>query len=300
MTPRKNTLEIAKATVGCDPEFFLCNSKGSIISAIGHVPGSKEEPHYLNSQAGLQTDNVAVEFASGVVEDVDDLVTHIRATFKQITELLPEGHTLAVLPSTVFPEQELEHPQAREFGCSPDYNVWSMTQNEPPKPDDENLRSCGGHLHVGHPSLKEFSGKTMMVKVMDCLHGLVSTVLDNSPEAVVRRQLYGKAGCHRPTSYGIEYRVLSNYWLKHPLLVRLQYSLVEDCLNILENGGGKDLIASMGSKNIQEVINKGDDKEARSLVNTFIMHHLSTQSKNLLNNCTALGDEDQLNKAWGL
>ena len=112
MTPRRDTLEIKKPTVGCDPEFFLCNPKGSIISAIGHVPGTKEEPHYLNSQAGLQTDNVAVEFASGVVEDVDDLVTHIRATFKQITELLPEGHTLAVLPSTVFPDQELEHPQA--------------------------------------------------------------------------------------------------------------------------------------------------------------------------------------------
>lgn len=293
--------EIKRPTIGCDPEFFLVNPKGSIISAIGHIPGTKDNPHLLDTQAGLQTDNVAVEFASGVVKNVDDLITHIRGTFKEITNLLPEGHTLAVTPSTIFSDAELEDPQAKEFGCSPDFDVWSMTQNNPPTPVDPNLRSCGGHLHVGHNSLQEFSGKTMMVKLMDCFHGLVSTVLDCSKEATVRRELYGKAGCHRPTAYGIEYRVLSNYWLKHPLLVRLQYSLTEDCLNLLENGGGKELVEAIGPDNIQKTINTGDKTEALSLINTFIMYHLSTQSKNLMNSCTTIGGESiELSKAWGV
>lgn len=294
-----NKHEIAKPTIGCDPEFFLSNSKGSIISAIGYIPGSKDKPHLLKTQAGLQTDNVAVEFASGVVEDVDALVTHIRETFKEINELLPEGHTLAVASSATFPNSELEDDQAKEFGCSPDYDVWTMTQNNPPMPEDENLRSCGGHLHVGHPSLQDFKGKTLMVKLMDCFHGFVATVLDNSKDALKRRELYGKAGCHRPTAYGIEYRTLSNYWFKHPILVRLQHSLTEDCLNLLENEGGYDLIETIGAENIQATINKGSQSEAITLINSHIKQHLSTQTKNLLNECATLDmDTTKLSKAW--
>lgn len=297
----KSNKEIVKATIGTDPEFFLTDQKGSIISAIGIVPGSKDEVHPLDSKAGLQTDNVAVEFASVALDNIDSFITHIRETFKEIKNILPEGHSLAVTSSAVFPEAELEHPQAQEFGCSPDFNAWSMTMNEPPTPDDECLRSCGGHIHVGHPSLKTITCKVTMVKLMDCLHGLVSTCLDSSKEAVTRRELYGKAGCHRPTEYGVEYRVLSNYWLKHPILVRLQHSLTEDCLNVLENEGAADLITTVGGDNIQKAINTGNETMARGLINSHIMQHLSTQSKNLMNECSTLDVNDtELSKAWGV
>ena len=37
---------------------------------------------------------------------------------------------------------------------------------------------------------------------------------------LVRRQLYGSAGRFRPTSYGIEYRTLSNFWIWDQRLTR--------------------------------------------------------------------------------
>ena len=38
-----------------------------------------------------------------------------------------------------------------------------------------------------------------------------------------RRELYGKAGAYRVKPYGVEYRVLSNFWLKSPALMQWVY-----------------------------------------------------------------------------
>lgn len=287
-----------KATIGTDPEFFLTNDKGAVISAIPHVPGGKYEPHILPiSKSGLQTDNVAVEFATEPFDNVDAFINNLKETFKEIKALLPEGHGLAVLPSTIFPDSELQHEQAKEFGCSPDFDVWKMEQNEPPTPENQNLRSCGGHIHVGHEALEELGGKTMFVKLMDCFHGMVATVLDSSEDAIERRKLYGKAGCHRPTSYGIEYRVLSNYWLKHPKLVKLQYSLVEDALAILGIKGER-LIKTIGQDNIIKTINTGNKREAESIINSYIMYHMSQDSRRLYHECKELDQTAVLAGEW--
>ncbi len=50
----------------------------------------------------------------------------------------------------------------------------------------------------------------MQAAFADLFLGLPSAGADKQGK---RRELYGKAGRYRPTSYGIEYRVLSNYWL---------------------------------------------------------------------------------------
>lgn len=288
--------DIIKATFGTDPEFFLTKD-GKPVSAIELIPGTKYDPHTLPSGGGLQTDNVALEFASVAHADVNDLVDHIRDTFKEIKEVMPEGHEIAVLPSIVFPEEELQHEQAKEFGCSPDFNVWKMEQNEAPVPEDLSLRSCGGHIHVGHEALETLEGKMLFVKLMDVFHGLTSTVLDCSESSIVRRKLYGKAGCHRPTSYGIEYRVLSNYWLKNPMLVRLQHSLVMDALKIL-NDTGHGLIDAIGEDTIVKTINEGNEDEAQSIINSYVLFHMSLASRKLFWECKRLEASTELSPEW--
>ncbi len=47
--------------VGADPELMLVDSSGVLVSAIGIVPGTKEEPHPVSCGA-VQHDNVNAEF----------------------------------------------------------------------------------------------------------------------------------------------------------------------------------------------------------------------------------------------
>ena len=54
-------------------------------------------------------------------------------------------------------------------------------------------------------------------KELDYYLGLPSLLFDPDTS---RRKMYGKAGAFRPKPYGMEYRVLSNAWLKSPELIK--------------------------------------------------------------------------------
>lgn len=245
-------------TIGCDPEFFL-EKDGHLVSAIGHIKGTKEEPLWLKNGSGLQYDNVALEFCSPVCMDVSGFIGALRETFGLIKESVP--FKLLCIPSTFFPAKELETDEAQLFGCSPDYNVWEREVNDPPVPFDPTFRTCGGHVHVGAVSpgpydfLYQMDGKEQIIKAMDLIHGLSSLEIDASKQATLRRTLYGKAGCFRPKDYGVEYRTLSNFWLKSPLLVRFVYSLTQDALKLVASGGLNHAINLVGKEFIVNSIN---------------------------------------------
>lgn len=67
-----------------------------------------------------------------------------------------------------------------------------------------------------------------LVQFLDVVVGNVCVLLDQGEGATKRREAYGRAGCFRYTPYGVEYRVLSNFWLKHPFLVQFVCGIVRD------------------------------------------------------------------------
>jgi len=273
-------------TIGTDPEFFMVNREtGKLVSAIPHIEGTKHAPEPLPSGGSIQRDNVALEFATPPAESGEDLVMKVRNAFTDIFKRFGETHDIAAIPSADFDPDELDHEEARMFGCDPDYNAWTVSINEPPPPaETSTFRSCGAHIHVGHVEgdgnefLLEFPGKFETIKMMDLVHGIISTVLDNSKSALDRRKLYGKAGCHRPTDYGVEYRVLSNFWLKSPHLVMLMDSLTQDVLRFIREGKSEEMIAEIGEDNIQEIINNCRAKKARKIMDEFLKPKLSEDS----------------------
>jgi len=291
-------------TIGCDPEFFLVTEDGKVISAVGKIPGNKYEQHPLESGAKLQVDNVAVEFASAVGKSGEELVEHIRTTMAEIRKYLPKGTRLSDKPAVVLADEELDSPEAMEFGCNPDYNAWTVEENIPPEATSTNMRSCGGHIHVGmvdgdgNDFLGTFEGKLETVRLMDCFHGVVSVVLDNSEEAIKRRELYGKAGCHRPTTYGVEYRVLSNFWLKSPALVMLMDSLTQDVLKIMRENNQQEVFAAVGGDAVQDVINTGNVSAAKKLISEVLIPRMSAESVELLDMVSENIQEYNLEKEW--
>jgi hypothetical protein len=304
-------------TIGTDPEFFLKRGK-EYISAIPHIGdeehGTKYAPIALTTvdKACVQRDNVAVEFASPPVETKEEFVESIRGCLREISSMIPKGTSLEAVPSANFPEAELDHPEAQQFGCDPDYDAWKVEQNEKPYCGISTFRSCGGHVHVGGiqddgtpiPGMEfllEFEGKLAMVRAMDIMLGVPSTVLDCSKAAVARRQLYGKAGCHRIPEHGIEYRTLSNYWLRSPELVMLVYSLTQDAVHLVQSGHLEELINTLSAEEIQRIINNGDVESATKAIERHILNFMSVESKELFDMCIAKVPKiKKLSVEWGI
>lgn len=285
-----------RITIGTDPEFFLRRKEdGKLISAVPYIKGTKDNPEPLENGGNVQFDNVAIEFATDPAKDGEDLVKKVGNAFKDILKKIPEGHELAVEPSGNFDADQLDSEEAQQFGCDPDYCAWELRENDPPFCDNPALRTCGGHIHVGFNSgdgndfLLDAYGKADTVRMMDVFHGIISVVLDNSEQAIARRKLYGKAGCHRPVMKdmgglydGVEYRVLSNFWFKTPELVMLIDSLTQDVLKIMRENKHIELINAIGEKRIRNTIDTGDTQEAELIIDKFIRNLLSKDSTHYL------------------
>jgi len=301
-----------KITIGTDPEYFMRNTATKkLVSAIPFIKGTKHEPDILPSGGNIQSDNVAVEFATKPAMSTTDFINKLRVTITETADALPKGFELAVLPSAKFDPEELTDPKACEFGCDPDFCAWKLEENQRVEIDDPTFRSCGGHIHIGcldedkkeiHPEsqfLLDPFGKIDMVRGMDLFHGIISTILDNSKAAIERRKLYGKAGCHRPTPYGVEYRALSNYWTKTPYSSMLMSSLADDVVELIISGQLTSLIEEVGAEEIQRIINTGDIKAAKTVLNEVLINYMNEDSKFFFKECVdKLAKENNFLKAW--
>lgn len=294
-------------TIGTDPEFFLKEKEtGKLKSAIPFIDGTKEEPDILPCGAGLQRDNVALEFATPPVDNETGFVQSIQNAFVNIMKKVPEGHEIVAVPSANFELDQLDHPEAKRFGCSPDYDAYIPAQNPPAHCEDATFRSCGAHVHTGYVEgsgndfLLDPWGKITTVLTMDATLGLTSVVLDHSKEAVERRKLYGKAGSHRPTDYGVEYRALSNFWMKSPELVMLVYRMTDDVLRLMRENKANTLIESIGKENIQDIINNGKIDEAIKVLDEKVRPVLSPETIEILDMCLEKCDAYEFKTEWKL
>ena len=274
-----------KFTIGCDPEFFLKSDKG-YVSSVGIVEGTKDEPLQLGGGAFVMQDNVAIEFGMPPAGSEDEWLKNLSSAYVELEQYLPEHLRLDCTPSAEFPETELQTPEACEFGCDPDYNAWTKKMNQPPRATKTNFRSCGGHIHVGFVEgtkadfLLNRMGKANTIRMMDAFHGVTSIILDDSPESRDRRRLYGKAGCYRETDYGVEYRTLSNFWMKSPVLQKLMYRLTDEVLtHMMDDYKTSAMFVGKNGKLIQHIINKGDVPGANRFCDemTFNMWSGATQ-----------------------
>lgn len=205
-------------TFGCDPEMFVRDHNGRHVSAAGILPGTKSEPYKVDGGA-VQVDGMAAEFNIDPVSTFEEFNSNISKVIKQMEKMLPAGYTFDYVPAVTFDKAVFDDApdEAKELGCSPDYNAWTGTANPPPScPTSPYLRTASGHLHVGwtedaeQSDLQHLANCNDLVKQFDYYLGGWSLKADPDP---TRRKLYGKAGACRYKPYGVEYRVLSNFWV---------------------------------------------------------------------------------------
>ena len=215
--------------IGADPELFLVHNQ-KFISSIGLIGGSKEMPLPIGEGCSIQEDNVAVEFNIPPCQNAEAFQKSIEYTLKHLEDKIKDFELkFSPVASAVFDSDQLDNPMAQQFGCEPDFNAWSGRRNPRPKADNKSLRSAGGHVHVGAPELN----KRDLIKAMDLFLGVPSIKLDPDTK---RRELYGKAGCYRPKSYGVEYRTLSNFWIWDKKLIDWVYHQTSKAVQFVKDG----------------------------------------------------------------
>lgn len=255
----------AKFLVGADPELFLFKD-GKFISAHGMIPGDKRNPHKVELGA-VQVDGMALEFNIDPADSEETFLNNINHVRAALEKMVP-GYQIVPEPTALFDHEYMEQqpPESKILGCDPDYNAWDDGMRNPPPDGNVDFRTGAGHVHIGWclgmDTLNEghFNACIMAAKQLDCVLGLGSLLYDSDNQ---RRTLYGKAGAFRPKSYGVEYRTLSNAWLKSPKLISWVYRSTIKALDALTDG--RRFWEEVPDGQIQEIINSPNDLEGRKI-----------------------------------
>lgn len=250
--------------LGADPECFLqCIETGKILSAIGRINGTKDKPVSVDGFPkgfAYQADNVLVEFNIPPANSMKEFILNNEKMMEFLNKKVGIDHNarLLICASNVMDDRELEDPRAHIFGCEPDFNVWTLEPNPRPKADNPALRSAGGHIHIGLQMSR--MDKIMVGRLLDATVGLWSVCIDDD---VHRRQLYGKAGAIRFKPYGLEYRTLSNFWLRGRDLMEAVYQHVGTALTLWRTQDYS--FVDRNGKKIQEIIDSSNKSKAQGL-----------------------------------
>lgn len=254
---------IKNVKIGADPELFLIKEK-EVISAEGLIGGTKNEPKIISDEGhAVQEDNVMVEFNIPPSENEEDFLNNINFVkdyLKQNGRI--HKSILHIVPHAKLKPEYLKTDQAKSFGCEPDFNVYNMEENESCSAKDiGNIRVAGGHIHIGYENPNGFINN-LLIKMLDITLGLESVILDTDE---VRRKFYGFAGSFRIKEYGVEYRTLSNFWIKNDELIKWAYKNTMLAINLINSGKAISLISKY-SKKVELAINDNDKSLALSIL----------------------------------
>lgn len=251
-------------SLGADPEFFIARGN-RLVSAEGIVGGTKSEPSkFHNDGFFMQEDNVMVEFNIPPSNSKQNFVDNIEYAKEYLETYLGMKGYQAVFDkvSGEFSEKELSTDQACMFGCAPEYNVYLKCNAPAPAAKNFSHRFCGGHIHIGFDWQYEFE-KELLVKALDITLGLQSVIMDKD---IIRKQAYGKAGSCRKKSYGVEYRTLSNFWIKDKSLIEWVYEGVNAAFDIYTDIDQFEYLEDY----IQSAINNNDETLAKKALKEVV------------------------------
>lgn len=269
-------------TIGADPELFLRHTTKPgrpFVSAHGLIPGTKKEPYKVQDGA-IQVDGNAVEYNIDPCKTEDEFVARNASVLKTLSSMLPD-YELVNRPYVDFNKNVWDKipEEAKELGCDPDYNAYTGNQN--PNPGElvrvskgQSSRTAAGHIHIGWTKDMDVGNPghleacKILIRELDLRLGVPSALLEYADLSAKRRILYGKAGAFRPKPYGVEYRVLSNFWVGNEELTRWIYQVCfETFVDLLK---GRVLTRGITAQNINNVLRSSDIEYRSYFANQYI------------------------------
>lgn len=254
--------------LGADPEVFLVDQQGQPFSAEGLFGGTKEAPRPMTGLPEgffIQEDNVAAEFNIPATSNPDEWARRLQKGLSYIRKGAKKHKLMPMLsPALDFPIHMVMTPHAQMLGCDPDFNAWTCEINPRPKAPVK-MRTAAAHIHVSWEKPDE-EQRWELVRALDLFLG-VPSILVTEPND--RRKLYGRAGACRLKPYGVEYRVLDNFYMKSiPLSTEVATRVYTTADAITRSDLLRVEIAKHGDR-IQNAINNHDKAEAAALLAYF-------------------------------
>lgn len=227
-------------TIGCDPEFFL-RKMYKPVSAHEFLPvfGGKYNPLKVDGGA-VQVDGTAIEFNIDPASTSTEFVHNIEKVKNYLRDSISKEYEFKFEPVQLYDKDTFDKipEEAKELGCEPDFDAYTLAAN--PKPDvTSTMRTASGHIHIGWTNDIDVSSAdaradcAALVKQLDAVLYPASLTWDTDTN---RRKMYGAPGAFRPKPYGVEYRVLSNAWLKHKRIQEWIFEATTKAFELLVDG----------------------------------------------------------------
>lgn len=248
------------------------------------IPGSDQMERYHPDNVTHNTfviDGVQAELHPRPASCRALLGNDIANCFRQLDALMKKKGVTANFDQNVeVSQKEMDtlSDKNKVFGCAPSLNAYGESKITV-DPKVFRGRSAGGHIHIGNgfqqyltnPQQREqyraaweisqdpnnmwatacrlekaLKSSDIMVPVLDIVVGNTCVLIDRNPSNIERRKVYGKAGEHRIKDYGIEYRVLSNFWLRSYQLVSFVTGLCRFTVHLVEQSTeGNDYVKAL-------------------------------------------------------
>lgn len=276
---------------GCDPELFA-QQDGQVIGSEKVIPeeGLKTSPY---ARSCIVRDGVQIELQPIASYTVGLLGIHLTAACNLLRKHLVDkpGVSPCFTGVVEVTREELDSlsEKSRILGCQPSQNIYG-TKPIMVDPIAYRKRSAGGHLHLGlnpnNDSKNLFEERANLVPLLDIFVGNTCVMLDRDPQAAERRETYGRAGEYRTPLHGLEYRTLSNFWLRNFTLLNFVLGMSNVAIATLSHkfGGNEDieqqLVDTVDIDNVIQAINTNDFDLARrnfETVRPFLARHLPEQ-----------------------
>lgn len=146
--------KLSEIKIGADIELFFQHlSTGEFVSAEGYVQGTKRRPFNFDKRDKYficSLDNVCAEIGIPPVQTPEQWEEYLMTGVNFINSIAPKETCSVAVPAAIFNPEYLQTENAQAFGCESDYCVWTRSRNEKPSATNYQLRSAGGHIHVGH------------------------------------------------------------------------------------------------------------------------------------------------------
>lgn len=209
--------------LGTDPEVFIVDAKGQVVSAYNLFPSKAE------CSTGPFWDGFQVEFTTPSKTCLAYLTDEVQAGLRSVYNKLPAGTKLTYKSVVDIPRKMLETGDEDEvrFGCAPSMNVYGDEGFVVSNYRDISIRTSGCHFHFGTNK-----DPVRGVRRMDRIAGVVMTAILGELQDPRRRVLYGRAGEYRTPTHGLEWRVMGSEVLVHPAMFHLAFDLARAALEL--------------------------------------------------------------------